>query len=401
MTIFSSLIAEIQDAAVSGLTKRQLRALTRITDLFVAGSGRYSNQQIEMFDELFKTLVAVIELKTRIRLARHVATNPDAPAALVRAFAFDDASAVAAPVLSQSTALSESDLVVNASTQSQGHLYAIAQRPTISEVITAILIERGEPKVVHTVAKNAGARISDESFRELVLRSANDAELALHVGTRRDIPRHQFLKLLETASASVCSKILAVNPQFTDIVKGAVTEVVDDINLEVRGQFPDHAKAKRRVKRLKYWKELGEANVHAAARAQNFEQAALALSTLANCPIEMVERALLNENPGVVQVIAKAAGCSWATVKYLLLMTAADRRLSRADLDQARENFEQLETRTAKRVLEFYEERRSSGTTASPSIVPSLPVHPSSQPGEDHAHGDAGDSQVQKLAEAS
>jgi hypothetical protein len=111
---------------------------------------------------------------------------------------------------------------------------------------------------------------------------------------------------------------------------------------------------------------------------------------------------LLNENPGVVQVIAKAAGCSWATVKYLLLMTAADRRLSRADLDQARENFERLEVRTAKRVLEFYDERRSSGTAASPSIVPGSPVHPSSQTGEDRAHGDAGDnSQVQKLAAAS
>src|SRR5260221_14641394 len=94
MTMFSSLIDEIQDATVSGLTKRQLRALTRITDLFVAGSGRYSNLQIELFDEVFKTLVAVIELKTRAKLARHVATNPNAPATLVRAFAFDDAVTV-------------------------------------------------------------------------------------------------------------------------------------------------------------------------------------------------------------------------------------------------------------------------------------------------------------------
>ena len=98
MTMFSSLIDEIQDSTVSGLTKRQLRALTRITDLFVAGSGRHSKEQIELFDEIFRTLVAVIELKTRAKLARRLATNPDAPATLVRAFAFDDAIAVAAPV---------------------------------------------------------------------------------------------------------------------------------------------------------------------------------------------------------------------------------------------------------------------------------------------------------------
>jgi uncharacterized protein (DUF2336 family) len=375
ITMFSSLINEIQDATVYGFTKRRLRALTRITDLFVAGSGRYSKQQIELFDEVFKTLVAVIELKTRVKLARHLATNPNSPANLVRAFAFDDAIAVAAPVLSQSTALSESDLVVNASTQSQGHLYAIAQRRTISEVITEILIERGEPNVVHTVAKNAGARISDGSFRELVVRAGDDAQLALHIGTRHDIPRHHFLKLLETASASVCSKIVAANPQFTDAVRGAVTEVIDDINLEVRKKSPGHVRARKRIKWLRNWKELGEADVHTAARAQNFEQTVMALSTLACCPIEMAERAMLNENPGAVQVIAKAAGCSWTTVKALLLMTAADRRMSKMDLDRARENFERLETRTAQRVLEFHNARRNVPTVASLPIVPRPPAN--------------------------
>jgi uncharacterized protein (DUF2336 family) len=337
--------------------------------LFVAGSGRHSKRQIELFDEVFKTLVAVIELETRVKLSRHLATMPNAPAALVRAFAFDDAIAVAAPVLSRSEALSDPDLVASASTQGQGHLRAIARRRAISEVITEILIERGEPDVVHTVARNAGARFSDGSFRELVVRAGDDARLALHVGMRHDIPRHHFLKLLETASASVRARIVTANPQFTDAVQDAVTQVIDDINQEIRNRSPDHARAKSRVKRLQNWHELGEGNVHAAARSQNFEQAAVALSVLACCPIEMAERAILNENPGVVQVIAKAADCSWATVKALLLMTAADRRMSKADLDQAREDYERLETQTARRVLEFYEERRDARTVASPPMA--------------------------------
>jgi uncharacterized protein (DUF2336 family) len=368
--MLSSLIDEIQDETLSELTKRQLRALTRIADLFVAGAGRHSKKQIELFDDVFKTVVAVIELKTRVKLSNHLATKANAPATLIRAFACDDAIAVAAPVLSRSTALSDFDLAANASTQGQGHLQAIAQRLTISEVITKILIERGEPIVVHTVAKNAGARISDDSFRELVMRSGDDAELALQVGKRRDIPRHHFLKLLETASASVCKKIVAANPQFTDAVQDAITEVIDEINLEVRNKSPDHAKARSRVRRLQNWKELGEANVHAAACAQNFEQAVTALSVLASCPIEMAERAILNDNPGVVQIVAKAAGCSWPTVKALLLMRAAGRRMSKMDLDRAREHFERLEAQTAKRVLEVYDARRHVSAVPSPPIDP-------------------------------
>jgi len=369
MTVFDSLINEIQEGQLSRSTKRQLRALTRITDLFVAGAGRYSTQQIEMFDEVFKTFVSVIELKTRARLARRIATNSGAPATLVRAFAFDDEIDVAGPVLSQSAALTEADLIVVAGTQSQGHLHAIAQRQSISELVTDILIERGERIVVHAVAKNAGAHISDLGFRDLVLRAGDDSELALHIGLRHDIPRHHFLIFLETASAAVCSRIIAANPQFPESVQGAVTEVVDEINLEIRNKSSDHAKAKKKVRRLKYWKELGEAKVHAAARAQDFEQAALALSILARCPIEVAERAVLNENPGAAQVVAKAAGCSWATVKSLLLMRAADRRMSKIDLDRARENFERLEVRTAERVLEFYDSRRQLYAAISSPVV--------------------------------
>jgi uncharacterized protein (DUF2336 family) len=369
MTMLYSLIHEVQDASTSGSTKRQLRALMRITDLFLAGSARYSRRQVELFDEVFKLLVEAVELNTRIKLARRFATDATAPAVLVRALAANDEIAVAAPVLSQSPVLTEPDLIASASTQSQNHLLAIAQRETISEAITDILIARGEQQVVHAVAKNVGAQISDDGFSELVLRAGADVELALHVGTRSDIPRHHFVKLLETASASVCSRIVAANPKLSEVVRETVTDVVDDINGEVRRHSAMHAKAKVRIKRLSEWKELREVDVHAGARAQNFEKTVTALAALAGCGIEIAERAVLNENPGAVQIIAKAAGCSWATAKALLLMTVAERKMSKMDFERARANFEHLERRTAQRVLEFYEARRNMLAHADPTIT--------------------------------
>ena len=88
-----------------------------------------------------------------------------------------------------------------------------------------------------------------------------------------------------------------------------VTEVIDDINGEVRRHSAAHTKAKFRIKRLSEWKELREVDVHAGARAQDFEKTVTALAALAGCGIEVAERAVLNENPGAVQIIAKAAGC--------------------------------------------------------------------------------------------
>jgi uncharacterized protein (DUF2336 family) len=366
MSMIYSLLSEIQNSDLSKSTKRQVKALVRITDLFAAGSGNYSGKQIELFDEVFKTLTAVIEIKARVKLAGHVAICSDAPAALVRVLAFDDEITVAGPVLSQSSVLSDADIVFGARHKSQDHLYAIAQRQTLSEAITDILIDRGECNVVRAVAKNAGARISDRGFSDLVLRAGDDSELALHVGLRRDIPRHHFVRLLEIVSAEVSSRIIEGNPHFSELARDAVTEVIDEINCEVRNTSSDHAKARKKVRRLKYWKELGEAKVHTAARAEDFEQAVLALSVLARCPIEVAERAVLNENPGAVQIVGKVAGCTWATVKALLLMKAADRNMTKMDLDRAQQNYEQLEVRTAKRVLEFYETRRKSHAAATP-----------------------------------
>ena len=381
-----SLLSEIQNGESSRLTKRQVKALVRITDLFAAGSGHYSREQIEVFEDVFKALIEVVELKTRIKLARLVATSSDAPAALVRALAFDDEVAVAGPVLSQSIVLTDADLAIGAQTQSQGHLYAIAQRPFLAEAVTDILIARGERNVVCAVAKNAGARISEAGFSDLVLKAGDDAELAMHVGLRRDIPRHQFLKLLEIVSAEVCSRIMAADPQFSGLARDAVTQVIDEINDEVRRASSDHAKARTKVRRLNYWKELGEAKVHAAARAQDFEQAALALSVLARCPIEVAERAVLVENPGTVQIVAKVADCTWATVKALLLMRVADRRMSKMDLDRAQENYERLEVRTAKRVLKFHESRRNQfqGTLSMSSEASQVTAFPSGDSAQPH-----------------
>ena len=51
-------------------------------------------------------------------------------------------------------------------------------------------------------------------------------------------------------------------------------------------------------------------------------------------------------------------------------MRAAGRKMSKMDLERAREHFERLEAQTAKRVLEVYDARRHVAAVPSPSIAP-------------------------------
>ena len=206
------VIDELIDTVASGGAKDRLRILQRVTDLFVAGSRSYSRQQVALFDDVLQRLAADIEIKARARLAHQLAGVDNAPIRLMRSLAFDDAIEVAGPVLVQFEQLSDADLVENASTKSQDHLYAIAQRLKLSECVTDVLVERGNDIVVRKVAKNKGARFSLAGYDKLTTRAQRDRRLTLILGQRSDIPRQYFLKLLETASATVRARLEEANP---------------------------------------------------------------------------------------------------------------------------------------------------------------------------------------------
>ena len=286
-----------------------------------------------------------------------MAKLPNAPPKLVRRLAFDDAIVVAAPVLTSSPQLTDSDLIENASTKSQDHLYAIAQRLKLTEAVTDVLIARGDRRVVRRTARNQGAHFSLAGYDKLVKYARDDSSLACTIGQRTDIPRQCFLKLLETASANVREKLEAINPQAVPAIRDTVAEVAVSMQREVREASRHHAGASRDARHLFRAHELSETHIHRPATSQQFEKTAVALSLLGPFPIDLVERALIDKGTDMILILVRAAGCSWTTAKATLLMHAADRDLSPQDMDAAFKSFEGLSATTARRVVKFYERR--------------------------------------------
>jgi uncharacterized protein (DUF2336 family) len=357
-----SLIDELECALAAGTNAQRITMLSRITDLFVEGAGRYSAGQINLFDEVMVKLVAAIEAKTRAKLSHRLAPMHNAPLGVIRQLAFDDDIEVARPVLTTSERLDEADLVANASNKSQQHLAAIAERKSLSEAITEVLVARGDRQVVHSVARNAGARFSDAGFRMLVKRSSGDDALAMQVGARRDVPRQHFLRLLQEASAAVRSRLAAENPGAGGTVQSVLSEVVGGIRSETRKVSSDYAAARSRVEALHQAGRLGESEVHGYARERKFEETAIGLSLLCGVEIDVVERALFDPAHEMVLIFAKLAGLSSTSVKAILLLKAGDRSLSTQDLDQALTSYGRLQAETARRVLGFYRIRQKNPT---------------------------------------
>jgi uncharacterized protein (DUF2336 family) len=382
MSGFRSIIDELEASLASGNVQHRLKVLQRVTDLFVAGSCRYTGVEIELFDDVLTRLVAEIETQARARLAQRLASLPNAPPGLIRRLAFDDAIVVAAPVLSCSPQLSDADLIENAATKSQDHLYAIAQRLKLSEAVTDVLIERGNRRVVSRVASNDGAKFSFKTYERLVQHARDDQKLVLTVGRRSDIPRQCFLKLLETASTEVRRKLEEANPQAAREIRETVAEVSGTMQREVRDASRRHSAAERDARRLFRSHRLSEVHVHAAANAQQFAKTAATLSMLGPFPIDLVERVLIDKGTETVLLLAKAAGCTWTTTKAILIMHSAGRGLSNQDLEAAFTAFERLSRETARRVVKFYE-RRSKPAGENVTLPPDAEPQPAvPQPAE-------------------
>lgn len=353
----SSLIDELNTAIVIGGGKERLRILDRTTDLFVAGSRGYSGAQIAVFDDILQELAADVELEARARLANRLAPLLDTPPKVIRSLAFDDAIEVAGPVLAQSEQLSDTDLIENASTKSQKHLLAIAQRLRLSAPVTDVLVERGDSSVLRTVTANSGADFSLFGFETLAVRAQHDGTLALALGARVDLPRQILLKLLEGASAEVRAKLEAANPQASRDIKDTIDDVATNIQEETRRASPEWAASMAEATRRANMAPFTEASVHVRAHAQEFERTAIALAELAHVQLNVVERALLDKGDEMVLILAKAAGCSWATAKELLLMYCAERNLRPDDLSPTCARYERLTETIARKVIRFYEAR--------------------------------------------
>src|SRR3954470_12119848 len=79
MSALDLLLDGLEHTIASGSEQQRFTMLQRITVLFIAGASRYSDDQIELFDDVLMRLAAEIEEKARARLAERLAPIPNAP----------------------------------------------------------------------------------------------------------------------------------------------------------------------------------------------------------------------------------------------------------------------------------------------------------------------------------
>jgi uncharacterized protein (DUF2336 family) len=359
MVPYNSLISTVENALKHGARADRAEAIRYVGDLFEFGSEQFTEDQIAEFDEILIRLVADVEVSARVMLANRLAPIRNAPPVIVRNLAFDDAIDVAGPVLTRSERLDSATLVENAKTKSQLHLLAISQRAALDEAVTDVLVERGDARVVQSAAANPGAKFSEGGFAKLLERAEGDDTLATSVGTRRDVPRHHFLKLLAKASQTVRATLEAEDPLSASEIHRAVAQAAGLMQERSAAISRDYAKARTHVGELRASGRLGEDDIEAFAKAGQFEETTVALGLLCDLPVAAVERAMVQDRAESILIIARAAGLAWRAAKAVLMLRAGNRGIAVYELEQHLASYARLKLKTAQEIVRFQRRRLS------------------------------------------
>lgn len=355
-----SLIDDLEDIQASKDISRRAEILRRVTDLFVVGSGNFSEDQVELFDDVMGKLLENIERSARAQFGRRLARLSDAPRNAIRVLASDDLIEVAGPVLLHSERLDDGVLIEAARTKGQGHLLAISGRKVLRESVTDILVERGNRSVVSSTAGNRGAQFSDFGISALVEKARDDGDLASCVWSRPDIPRQHLVKLFVEASQAIKSQLAETDPRRAELIKLAVAEASDQIQATAREGSDDFSQVRSYVSSLHAAGKLDEPQLHAFANEGSFDKVTVALSLMCDVPIGLVERSFVQQQTEQVLVLAKAIDLSWVTTVGLLLFRAGVNCSSPQQLDQCFTSFSRLQPKTARTALQFYRMREKA-----------------------------------------
>ncbi|WP_374656971.1 DUF2336 domain-containing protein [Phenylobacterium sp.] len=359
-----SKLHDLIEMAREPSSERRRELLRGVTDLFFS-SEDVRGEEMELFDDVLSQLAGEMEEAVRLELAQRMSGAEAPPRGLLRDLARDTSIEVARPVLENSRALTDDDLLSVARTRGQDHLRAISQRPTISEAVSEAIVERGDDATVGLLLANDGARMSRETQEMVVDRAVERPSLHSAVVRRKSLPVDLLNEMYFVVEARLRGEILArneaVDPAELDAALAAGRK-----QLAARdGALPtDYAEAEKQVRILRARGAITPQVLAGFLRSRETTKFLVALCELADIDFHTARRILERRELDALSIVCKAAGFErslYLTFAVLILDRDAN-AMGRAR--EYGELYENLPREAAQRTIRFWRMRRKAGDMA-------------------------------------
>lgn len=330
--------------------------LKEIGDMFFDDKSAKSAGLMANFESVFKDLANQAAVEARMELAERCAKADNVPKGLILQLA-RDAIEVAAPILSQSDILDESDLIDIVQDSSQSHMRAIAGRKTLGSNVSDAIVEHGDDQTLGALVENPGANLSRSAFETVTRRAEANPTLQSRVVERKDTPNDLLADLMLVVSKSlrdiITTRFDNLEPS---VVEAAMVASQRRLKARVKEEA-DLAEAEAFIAKKKLRKGLDGPLLVELLRTNKRTHFCVGFGELTGQDYLTVKRALNHETVEPLALICKAADLERAlfvTFAVLRSKTDGDEMAAARDYGQSYESLTQAD---AERALRFIQVR--------------------------------------------
>lgn len=356
MSRFAKLIdlAQTQD---SGQRRELLR---EVTDLFFESADGRTDRESELFDDVLKLVAAEMQDNVLVELSERFADAQEPPIGLLRDLAMHSFE-VAGPILQRSTALDDQTLLQVVAYQSQQHIKAVAQRETVSEVISAAIVKHGDDYALGALINNDGAKLSRATMETVVDRAAKNTMLHEGVIRRRDVPLDLLNEMYFVVETRLREQIMqrnaSVDPAELDAAlskaRSRIRKTQAELNLEMR-------KAQTFINAKKAANELNARLLVSLYREDKITHFIYGLAEITGVDSDTVSELVERKDVDGIAMICRASNIERPLfVTIAALVSAAEDAMSKAE--EFGKMYNSVPIEAAQRALRFFKVRKSAG----------------------------------------
>ena len=359
----SSLIDLIELAQEPSSAKRR-ELLRQVTGIFMTSPEEISGPEMELYDSVMSQLAADMETVVRAEISTTISQTRNAPLGLLRRLAADDI-AVAEPILTRSTALSETDLMHIVSTQGQDHLRAVSKRENVPESVSGVIVNRGDDTTLHTLLSNDGARLSRATNEQVIQRAQANPALHEVVVNRADMPVDLMNDMYFVVEARLRERIMRENEKLDPaVLEHALSRGRDKVAVAY-GSFPDdYEKIFTEVEALRHNQRLTPALLARYMRDPNPTYFLCALSQMADIDFLTARHLVEKKEIDALAIACKAADLDKALFLTYAMIMLADQENAMGKASDYGRLYTELPRDTALRTIRFWRMRRAEGHAA-------------------------------------
>ncbi len=354
-----SRLPELIAMAAEGSSEKRRALLRELTEHFFGSTARSATEDT-LYGSVLASLAADMETAVRAELSARFANAADAPHALVRRLANDEA-AVAGAILTTSPVLTDDDLLGVVRKHGQDHLRAVSARTSVSEAVSEVIVERGDDETLGTLLRNDGARLSRKSSEAAVERAR--ANPALHEATvsRASLPADLLNEMYFVVEARLRTRILEQNARMdpalleSALAAGRARIATDD------GALPaDYAECLAYVEELKAAGQLTPQMLARFLRSGGTTSFLIALAQLSDIDFHTARQIVDRRELDALAVVCKSADLDRALFLTYAVVLLNDDGDAMAKAHAYARMYAELPKEAALRTLRFWRMRRGA-----------------------------------------